>query len=220
MPWDRHWAVTHDKSKVDPANPAWVMCRNFVIGSMNPGVAGIWATLDTASATITLRHADLGEITFAPDDPGDVNRFLAWAGPACADGIVPTGITTVPGRGMTDSDFASISIMTVASHTAVETQLGHPLERERWRGNIWIDGPEPWAEETWIGKTLRIGQAELAVREPIERCNHTRANPTTGRRDVDTLTALRDGWGHQNFGVYAEVTTGGTIAVGDRFEVL
>jgi hypothetical protein len=41
------------------------------------------------------------------------------------------------------------------------------------------------------------------------------ANPETGARDVDTLMHLRDGWGHQDFGVYAEVIEGGPIVVGD-----
>ena len=66
MPWDRHWAVMHDKSKLDPASPEWVMCRNFVIGASNPRVAGTWATLDEQSGEITLRHAEIGALTFNP----------------------------------------------------------------------------------------------------------------------------------------------------------
>ena len=40
------------------------------------------------------------------------------------------------------------------------------------------------------------------------------ANPATGRRDADTLGALGD-LGHQEFGVYAQVIDGGTLALGD-----
>ena len=65
MPWDRHWAVTHDASKFDHNNPRWVMCRNFMIGVATPGLAGIWAQLDESTATITLTHADLGSLTCA-----------------------------------------------------------------------------------------------------------------------------------------------------------
>ena len=42
------------------------------------------------------------------------------------------------------------------------------------------------------------------------------ANPETGRRDVDTLAALR-AWEHQDFGVYAAVTSGGTLRPATRW---
>jgi hypothetical protein len=40
-------------------------------------------------------------------------------------------------------------------------------------------------------------------------------NPETGLADADTLGALSEGWGHEDFGVYARVTGGGRIATGD-----
>jgi len=46
------------------------------------------------------------------------------------------------------------------------------------------------------------------------------ANPETGRRDADTLGALENGWGHTDFGVYAEVTQTGMIRPGDSVEVI
>ncbi|MFQ1702277.1 MOSC domain-containing protein [Loktanella agnita] len=221
MPWDRHWAVTHERTKFDPADPAWVGCRNFVIGSSTPALAGIWAQLDEETRTVTLRHQDLGTLEFRPDDPADVERFLDWQRPLCADAsFQPTGIAHVPARGMTDSKFPSLSIMTRASHKAVEDELGLPLEPERWRGNIWLDGTAPWEECAWIGRDLRIGDAVLHIEEPIKRCKHTMVNPQTGVRDVDTLAALRDGWDHQNFGVYATVTQGGQISVDSLVEVI
>jgi hypothetical protein len=41
------------------------------------------------------------------------------------------------------------------------------------------------------------------------------ANPETGRRDADTLGALEEGWGHTDFGIYAEVIEGALIRTGD-----
>ncbi len=221
MPWDRHWAVMHDGAQVDLENPAWAICRNFMIGAGTPGLAGIWAKLDEASGTVTLTHADLGSHVFQPDNPDDWAGFMMWVLPLCpADKRQPKGIYTVAGRGMTDSAEPTISIMNTASHAEVATRLGQPIAQERWRGNIWLDGLPAWEEFAWIGKTIRIGGTELAVREPIERCMHTTANPHTGRRDADTLGALRDGWGHQNFGVYAVVTKTGKLALNDTAEVL
>lgn len=220
IPWDRHWAVTHADTKFDPNAPAWVMCRNFMIAALTPDLAGLWAKFDEATATITLRHVDLGEITFKPDDAADVTRFIGWVMPLCpADKRTPNGIIHVAGRGMTDTDFPSISIMNTASHASVEAKLGHPLEMERWRGNIWIDGRDAWSEHDWIGQTITIGETTVRVVAPVVRCNHTKANPNTGKRDVDTLGVLRDTWDHQNFGVYAEVMQGGTVHLGCTLKV-
>ncbi len=221
MPWDRHWAVTHEQTKFTAHEPKWVMCRNFMISVATPGLAGIWAKLDEDSGQITLSHADLPELKFDPSKTEDVERFLAWVGPLCpADKRLPNGIVSNEPRGMTDSAYPSVSIMTKASHAAVEAQLGQALEHQRWRGNIWLDGPEAWEEFNWTGQDIKIGNAILSVQEPIRRCMATAANPITGLRDVDTLGALRDGWDHQHFGVYATVKSGGTINVGDTYEVL
>ena len=221
MPWDRHWAVTHEASKFDADNPAWVMCRNFMIGVATPGLAGIWTKLDEETRTLILRHADLGEHVFRPDDPDDWAGFLHWVLPLCpADKRQPAGIAKVAGRGMTDSDYPSISIMNMSSHRAVADKLGRTIEPERWRGNIWLEGLGPWEEFEWLGRSLRVGEAELTVKERIERCKHTMANPQSGQRDADTLGALRDGWDHQDFGVYAIVTKGGKVALNDRVEVI
>lgn len=217
VPWDRHWAVTHEATKFDDSG--WAACQNFMLGTRTPGLAGLWAELDETTLRLTLRHQDLGEFSFHPDR--DAAAFLDWIAPLCpADRAQPKGVVSVPGRGMTDTDFPSVSIMNLASHNAVADFLGQDIEPERWRGNIWLDGLPPWQEFDWIGKTLRIGAAEIIVRERIERCLHTAANPMTGQRDADTLGALQKGWGHKDFGVYGEVVTGGEIRLGDKMEIL
>ena len=221
MPWDRHWAVAHEACTFDPHDPKWVMCRNFMIGASTSALAAIWASFDEATGRITLTHADLPPITFAPDVPEDVARFITWVHPLCPpDKRQPKGIVTAGTRGMTDTPYPTVSIMTRASHHAVEAQLDTPIAHHRWRGNIWLDGPEAWEEFDWTGSDICIGDAVLSVQEPIRRCMATAANPQTGERDVDTLAALHDGWDHQHFGVYATVKTSGTLRVGDTYEVL
>lgn len=221
FPWDRRWAVLHDAARDDATKGEWVSFQNFMIGTRTPDLAGIWAQLDETTGEITLHHADLGEIVFAPDIAEDQARFLDWVMPLCPeDRARPISVVALPDRGWTDTDYPSVTLMNAASHTAVEAQVGRPLERERWRGNIWIDGPEAFEELGWIGKRLRIGAAILAVREPVVRCLHTAANPRTGKRDADTLGALDAGWGHRNFGIYAEVVQDGAVALGDNVEIL
>tara|TARA_R110002110_G_scaffold35870_4_gene120336 strand:- start:11969 stop:12721 length:753 start_codon:yes stop_codon:yes gene_type:complete len=216
MPWDRTWAVTHENSKFDAADAKWAPCHNFMIGARTPGLAGLWATLDKEKRAVTLSHRDLGEVVVHPDDADDVAAFLDWIAPLCPENRArPAAIVTAATRGMTDSAYPSISIMTTATHRAVEQAIGSPLEIERWRGNIWLDGPDPWAEFDWIGHDLRIGGAVLRIREPIKRCAHTTANPYTGLRDADTTGTLERSFGHSDFGVYAEVMETGNIRLGD-----
>ena len=217
MPWDRTWAVTHEATQPSAKGGDWAQCHNFMIGTRTPSLAGLWADLDEEDRRVTLRHHALGELSFHPDDDADQSRFLDWIAPICpANRSRPTGIVSAGARGMTDSAFPSVSIMTTASHQAVAAPLGGMLEPERWRGNIWLDGTAPWEEFDWIGREVRIGDTLLRVEEPIKRCAHTTANPQTGARDTDTLGTLERNFGHQDFGVYARVIQSGTICIGDK----
>ncbi|SEW47400.1 hypothetical protein SAMN04488515_3605 [Cognatiyoonia koreensis] len=221
MPFDRHWAVTHEKTHFDSADPKWEKCRNFMIGTLVPGLAGIWARLDDATNVMELRHVDLGTISFNPDTADGTAAFLNWVAPLTSHvSAKPTNLVSTPGRGMTDTPFPSVSIMNMASHRAVGDKIGQDLEFERWRGNIWLDGPDAWAEWDWIGKDIAIGDAVLHVQDRCTRCNHTKANPVTGLRDIDTLSALRNGWDHTDFGVYCTVIQSGKVSLGDTAEVL
>ena len=73
---------------------------------------------------------------------------------------------------------------------------------------------------TYADKKAKIGDAVLEVRERITRCNATKVDVTTGRISGDTLAALQAGYVHQDFGIYAVVTEGGPIALGQEIEVI
>jgi len=219
MPGDRVWAVAHDRSKAD--DTAWVPCQNFTRGAKAPQLMAIDARLDDASGQLTLRHPDRPELTFDPDAAEDLPRFLDWSQPLLpANRAASARIVRVPGRGMTDTEFPSVTLCNQASHRAVEQAIGHDLSPLRWRGNIWFDLGEAWVENTWLGREVQIGEAVFAVRERVTRCLATTANPETGERDADTLKTLKDNWGHQDFSVYAEVVRGGEIRLGDAVKVL
>lgn len=216
MPWDRTWAVAHDQAKADGSD--WAPCANFHIGTKAPGLAAINAALDTATGHVTLTHPALGEITFDPDTEGQ--RLIDWSRPLAPENRAqPARVVRVPGRGMTDTPFPSVSIGNRATHRAICQKLGRELSEKRWRLNIWLDGLAPWQEFEWVGRAIRIGEVQFAVEERVVRCLHTAANPETGQRDADTLGVL-DSWGHRDMGVYTTVTRGGEIALGDPLEVL
>lgn len=216
LPWDRAWAVVHDASDEDGSR--WAACHNFSIGSKAPRLMAIDARFDEASNIITLTHPDLAPLSINPDQ--DQEAFIAWAAPLIPeDRAQSVRLVRAAERAMTDTDYPSISIGNLASHQEVCQKLGQDLSINRWRGNIWLDGLNPWEEFDWVGKQIRIGTVLFEVKEPVKRCRATTANPTTGIRDADTLKALNS-WGHQNFNVYAVALSDGSISLGDTFEVL
>jgi uncharacterized protein YcbX len=77
-----------------------------------------------------------------------------------------------------------------SSVTALGEALGTEVSEVRFRSNVAIDGLEPFEEQGWIGRTLRIGDTRFRVHAPIGRCLATHANPDTGERDQPVLTTL------------------------------
>ena len=217
LPFDRHWAVAHDAAKL---LPGWNECVNFARGAKAPALMAVSARLDEATAEITLMHPEKPDLTFRPDDAGDLARFLHWVRPLNPAGRAQPAQIVTAGRAMTDTDYASVSILGLATNAALAGVMGQDLSPNRWRGNLWIDGLDPWAEFDFVGKRLQIGTAVLDVVERITRCRATMANPQTGVIDADTLDALETTYGHQDFGVYARVITGGVIATGDTVRVI
>lgn len=219
LPWDRRWAVAHEAAKIDEGQ--WAPCQNFARGAKAPQLMAIEARLDEATTTLTLRHPDRPDLSFRPDDPEDQRRFLDWVLPISpSDRALPARIYSIPVRGMTDTDYPSVSLISLSSNRALSDRMGQDLSPKRWRANFWIDGLEPFCEADLVGRHVRLGGALLQVVEPIVRCLATAANPDTGRRDADTLGALRSGYGHQNFGLYARVIESGPVSLGDGFAVV
>ena len=214
MPGDRLWAVAHEAAQLDGSN--WVSCRNFTRAAGSPQLMAI--TCETQAHQLRLSHPDLDDLLFDPN--ADQTAFLDWVAPLIPEGRArPVKLVEASEQGFTDSSWPSLTLCNQASHTAVEAQLGKDLSIHRWRGNIWLDGLEAWAEFDWLGRDLRLGEAVINVRERTERCMATTANPDTGTRDADTLGALQS-FGHKDFSVKVAVIQGGLVRVGDTLDLL
>ena len=219
MPWDRCWAVAHEASSADGST--WVPCVNFSRGSKAPKLMAVNVKPNETAQTLTLSHPERKDFKFQPDDIRQLSSFLAWIKPLMpTDRAQSARIIRLQDRGFTDTDFASISINSHASLRALSEKIGLQLSPLRWRGNIWLDDLEPWAEHSWVGQQFRIGSVLFEGVEPVVRCLATTANPQTGKQDADTLGALNDGWNHQNFGLYARIIESGKISIEDTLELL
>ena len=132
-------------------------------------------------------------------------------------GLADKAEALVRGAGIwTDQKWPWISILSLASLADLEARTGQTLGIHRWRGNLWIDGWQPWAERALIGQVISIGSVELRVTQHVGRCAATSANTDTGENDIDMLDSLERLYGHTDFGIFAEVVTGGAIALGDE----
>jgi hypothetical protein len=126
MPWDRCWAVAHESSNADGSK--WVPCANFSRGSKAPALMAITTKMDEATQTLTLSHPERKDFTFQPDDTRQLSGFLAWVKP-----LMPTEraqslrIIRVAERGMTDTDFPSVSINSHATLRALSDHMETPL---------------------------------------------------------------------------------------------
>jgi uncharacterized protein YcbX len=65
-----------------------------------------------------------------------------------------------------------------------------PLPMTRFRPNLVIGGAEPWAEDDWADRRLRIGSAIFRVADGCDRCVVTTTDQETGRRGKEPLRVL------------------------------
>lgn len=210
LPGDRAWAVLHEGG-ADHDN--WQPRRNFLVVASGPMLAAVRAK-GQPDSTIALSHPDRPDFQFDPATEGAA--LVDWAAPLWPEQhSAAKRIVKAPPEGMADNGAAQVSIMNHSSLRALSQKAGMDLDPLRFRGNLWLEGLAPWEEFDLIGKTIQIGAVRFDITDRIERCRATEASPQTGKRDVDPLRALTEGWGHRDFGVYATVSTDGTIAVGD-----
>ncbi len=217
LPFDRHWAVAHEAARL---LPGWNSCMNFTRGAKTPALQAIRSRLDEDAGQITLSHPQCEDLSFQPDSAEGQTAFLNWIAPLMAGGRAQPVKLVSAGRGMTDTDFESISVLNAASNRALGQRLDCDLGKDRWRGNLWLDGLAPWEEFDLLGREVQIGSARLKIVERIGRCRATMVDCATGQIDVNTLDALEEGYGHTDFGVYAVVIKDGTVTCGDTAELI
>lgn len=114
------------------------------------------------------------------------------------------------------------TLLGVASLTALAAELGvDQVDGRRFRMNFGLEGLEPHAEDTWVGRRVSIGEAVVVPQGHVGRCAVTTQNPDSGAADLETLKALASYRGAVEtteplpFGVHAAVASPGRVRVGD-----
>ncbi|MEX0753531.1 MAG: MOSC N-terminal beta barrel domain-containing protein [Actinomycetota bacterium] len=114
-----------------------------------------------------------------------------------------------------------VSLLSLSSVRELARRAGTgEIDSRRFRMLIELEDTEPFAEESWLGRTLVAGDAQLRITRPVSRCVMTTMDPDSGAQDLPTLELLathkgRSPDGTLTLGVYADVVRPGTLAIGD-----
>jgi uncharacterized protein YcbX len=115
-------------------------------------------------------------------------------------------------------DVAPASLMAHSTAAAIAAASETPEDRFRFRMNFYIDtgSAEPFPENTWVGRVLRLGEtARVAVTEPDKRCVMINLEHQSSGASPRVLRAAGELNG-ANVGVYAAVVTPGEVHEGDE----
>jgi uncharacterized protein len=98
-----------------------------------------------------------------------------------------------------------------------------PLPMTRFRPNVVVSGAPAWAEDSWLGGRLRIGEVVFRAPKPSDRCVMTTNDQETGERGKEPLRTLAR-YRKINqlllFGLNLIPDGPGRIRVGDEVEVV
>jgi uncharacterized protein len=216
LPADRRYAIENGPSRFDPADPHYFPKIKFLMLMRNERLAALHTRYDDQSHVLTIHangtEAVRGDLETAPGRAA-IERYFAVHFAAELKG--PPKILSADGHSFSDVARKVVSIINLASVAALEAVIGQNVHPLRFRGNLAIGGWPAWHEFSLLDQTLAIGDARLRVVKRIVRCAATNVDPETAARDLNVPQTLMRSYGHANCGVYAEVVTDGSIAIGD-----
>jgi uncharacterized protein YcbX len=120
---------------------------------------------------------------------------------------------------------APILLTSKASLADLNGRIAKPIQMNRFRQNLVVEGSAPFHEEWWA--RLRIGDLEFEKVSSSERCSVTQLNQETAERGVEPIRTLakyhRQPGGVSGgivFGVYFRPLGPGVLYLGDEVTVL
>lgn len=159
---------------------------------------------------LLLHHARLG-----PDGQPRVDD-RPWTDPTVAHDVTVAageGATLVRTEGLERFD---VLPLLVATDGAI-AQLGY--DGRRFRPNLIIGGVDGYAERTWEGRRLAIGDAIIFAVDLRARCIMTTFDPDTGEQDVEVLKRIhRELEG--TFALNCRVERAARVRIGDPVRLL
>lgn len=225
LPHDRAWAVSNGTRQLDP-DGGWIACQAFVrltkntdlplyathlgddAGAVQEGGEALRLTSPTGE-TLELR----ADGTATADELAAVDTALAsWFPP----GPLGPARLVAARHGLWDHSDAVLSLINLETVAELSRAAGRPLDPLRFRANLYLSGMPAWAEFALVGRRIRLGNVELEVLRPTDRCRATAVDPSTADTDLNVPALLAGTYGHLHCGVYARVVVRGRLTVGQR----
>lgn len=128
-----------------------------------------------------------------------------------------------PFRGRPGGFFDSSAVHILTTSTLRTLKNWHPaglFDPRRFRPNVVLaTAEEGLVEERWIGRTLRLGDADIEITKPCSRCvmtSHAMDELPVDRDILRTVIARND----EHVGVYGIVRRPGSVRIDDEAQLL
>ena len=113
----------------------------------------------------------------------------------------------------------SVSLLNIQSINDFEKKIDTKIETSIFRGNICIDGLEPWKEREWIGKTIKINNVSFKVEKNIPRCVAINLKPQSDDNSFNLLQLLKKNYNHFDMGIYLTALDDGEINIENTIDL-
>jgi len=219
--FDRAYAITNGNRDFDASAPKHMPKTKFLMLMRHEKLAALETHFCNETHTLTILRNDKQVskgCLLQPVGRKIIEQFFAAY---LSDQLLGTPhIVSAQNHSFSDVAEKCLSIINLATVRDLERILGEKVHPLRFRGNLYIDGIEPWAELDWVGKDLLVdGNAILRCFKRTERCAATNVNPVTAQRDLSIPARLFRALNHSNLGVYAMVSEDSHIKQGDSITV-
>ncbi len=219
---DRRFAFALGSTPIEGAVSDWMPKTNYLMLARNERMAMLDTSFDDDTDALTIfrggKQVARGVLTTKIGRTMLEDFFTAFLGEECRGR--PKLVEAAEGHTLSDHNAPVLSLINLASLKDMARVLGETPDPRRFRGNILIDGLDPWAEFDLVNKSLRIGDAVVKVKERIDRCAATNVNPESATRDMNIPKSLQQAFGHIECGVFATVEETGRIRKGDQITLI
>ena len=197
---DRRWMVVDENGRFHTQRDLPVLAT--IIAEPEPGGGGLRLSTAERSVLVPLPHAGaprLDVVVWRSTAPAlvagpEATAFLEALCPRPCRLVYlddPRARPTNPDHSRADdrvsfADGYPISLASMSSFAELLTRLPGPIELERFRANLVVEGFPPYDEDRWT--RIRIGRRELRVARPIDRCVVTTLDPRTGAASRGALS--------------------------------
>ena len=113
----------------------------------------------------------------------------------------------------------SVSLINIQSVYEFQKKIDKKIETSIFRGNLCVEGIEPWKEREWIDKIIKINNISFKVEKNIPRCVAINLKPKTDDNSLNLLQLLKKTYNHFEMGIYLTALDDGEVTIGNTINL-